>query len=37
MCFLKRRFPDKYLWLVPMPGEFHFKVHTTSTYHDRHI
>ena len=30
MCYLKRRYPDKYFWLVPMPGEFHFMVPTTS-------
>ena len=28
MVDLKREQPSEYHWLVPMPGEFHFRVHT---------
>jgi hypothetical protein len=27
MVALKRAQPEEYSWLVPMPGEFHFRVH----------
>lgn len=26
MVWLKRFRPQQYEWLIPMPGEFHFKV-----------
>ena len=27
MIDLKREQPEEYAWLIPMPGEFHFRVH----------